>query len=350
MNFSYCQAYSARDQGHTSVPNDIPNGTRSIWLENNNISQISDESFDQIAIDFSYVTMLVLSKNEITHVSSGAFAEFQRLENLYFDNNMIKNITFKEEYSARLETLHIRDNQLIQLPTFYGSFMSLTHIYLTGNLISYIGEDDFDNITNISLVYLSHNRLKSFQPRQELSSLILLYLDNNNLTEIPTFQGTYNSLQSLQLHKNDISLKSLLMLKEKINGLEQSLIYLTLGGNLAIVKNLTAVSNIIKEFPNLEYFNLLDSKISKILTIENNNPWSLDLSGNNITEISKEVFTDSNVGDDFRLTLDNNPIEMLPNLYEYMVDSNSSKFGLSLRQMKFHCNTLCWISSGQVSL
>ena len=70
----------------------------------------------------------------------------------------------------------------------------------------------------------------------------------------------------------------------------------------------------------------------------------LDLSQNNITKISKGFFTNSKVHEYFSLTLDSNPIENLPNLYEYVKNFDSYQVALSLKGMKFCCDDLCWMT------
>lgn len=179
-----------------------------------------------------------------------------------------------------LKSLILKNNQLTQSPIFYGVFQSFRHINLAENLISHISTDDFENITNVEYINLSFNDLILFEPRQELYRLSVLDLASNNLKEIPTLRGTYNSLQQLYLQHNNLSLKSLLKLKEKINGSEQSLNSLFLGGNGEFANNLAAVINFLEQFPNLSKIGLSDLKISKMFTMSNV-LGELDLSGNN---------------------------------------------------------------------
>ena len=239
-----------------------------------------------------YVHSIYLSENRIEHVSEEAFAGLQELETLYLNKNRIRNIILKAVDVPKLETLDVKNNQLTQLPIFYGVFQSFRHINLAGNLISHIFTDDFENITNVERINLSFNDLKAFEPRQELSHLSVLDLANNSLKEIPTLQGAYNSLQELYLQHNDISLKSLHKLKENINGSEQSLNSLFLGGNGDFVNNLAAVIYFLAQFPNLSKIGLSDLNISGMFTISNV-LGELDLSGNNITEISEGFFSNS---------------------------------------------------------
>ena len=220
---------------------------------------------------------------------------------------------------------------------------------MAGNLILRVHADDFQNITNVEAIDLSLNGLTAFEPRHELSGLSVLNLANNRLTEVPTLQGTYNSLQQIHLQNNNISLRSLLKLKEKIPGSEQSLTSLFLGGNEDFTKNISAVINFLEQFLNLCRIGLSSLKISEMFTMSNVLS-DLDLSQNNITEISKGFFTNSKVHEYFSLTLDNNPIENLPNLHGCVKSLNSYEVALSLKGMEFRCDDLCWMTkTGQVS-
>ena len=220
INCNFCWIYDGSIKGFTTVPANLGNGKEKIYLEKNGISHINDDSFNETFMDFRKVFHLELSENRIENVSDKAFAGFQELETIYLDRNRIRSIIFKAVDVPKLETLDIKNNQLTQSPIFYGVFQSFRHINLAGNLISHISTDDFENITNVEYINLSFNGLILSEPRQELSRLSVLDLANNNLKEIPTLQGTYNSLQQLYLQHNNISLRSLLKLKEKMNGSE----------------------------------------------------------------------------------------------------------------------------------
>ena len=206
---------------------------------------------------------------------------------------MIKNIIFKVEDVPKLQTLRIEDNKLTQLPKFHGVFPSLQELYLTRNYILHVCEDGFKNITNINFVDLSSNGLLSFESRQELTSLSDLRLNNNSLSETPS-----------------------------LNGSQQSLTSLFLGGNDNFAENLPAVTNYLEQFPNLNKIGLSDLRIRAPINMSNVLT-ELDLSANNITEIHDDFFKNTEV--QFTLFLDNNPLEILPNLYKYTMVSDANE-------------------------
>ena len=68
----------------------------------------------------------------------------------------------------------------------------------------------------------------------------------------------------------------------------------------------------------------------------------VDLSENNITDISEEFFRNTTFT--LYINLDKNPIENLPNLYQYVMASNANEIFIHLKGIKFHCGNLCWMS------
>ena len=317
------------------------NSVRYVELRNNQISFLDAEYFKET--NFSFVYSIDLSENRIENVSETAFAGCQELETIHLDRNRIRNIIFNVVDVPKLETLDIKYNQLTLLPTFHGLFQSFRHINVAGNLILHVSADDFENITNVECINLSFNSLTAFAPRHELPYLSVLDLANNNIKEIPTLRGIYNSLQQIYLQNNNISLRSLLKLKENIHGSELRLNSLFLGGNEDFANNLTAVINFLEQFPNVINVGLSDLKISKLFSMRNV-LGELDLSGNNITEIREEFFSHSKFHEYFSLTLDNNPIETLPKLYEYVKSFDSYEVAVSLKGMKLSCDDLCWMA------
>ena len=261
-------------------------------------------------------------------MSERAFFGFHELGVLGLSFNRIENVVLNVEMIPKLEQLGIENNRLIQLPTFYRFFMSLRRLYLSGNLISLIRGNDFQNVTNIQQLCLSNNRLTSFEVNHELAALSIFYLDNNKLNEIPTMKGAYKSLQTLNLLNNNISLESLMVLNERINRSEESLTTLTLGGNKDLPNNFTDVFNFLAQYTELEEVSFVNLEIS------------------DISDLSKELFKNSRLPDDLTLTLDNNPLEVLPNLYKFMMDSNINGIVINLREMKFNCSNLCWMTLG----
>ena len=340
INHYSCGYYDGENKGYTSVPTDINNGVQTIKLRNNNISYINDDSFNEANTDFSNVNSIYLSGNRINNFSERALEGFHMLEYIRLNNNRLRNIIFKEEDIPKLLSLQVEDNQFTQLPTFYGFFQSFSQLYANRNFISFVAGDDFENITNVEYIYLSNNRLILFESRQELPGLLQLDLANNSLQEIPTLGGIYKSLRDLNIQNNNISFKSLLMLNEKINGSEKSLTSLNVAGNEDFAKNLFTIINFLEQFSNLFEVGFSNLKISKMFSMSLT---YFDLSKNNISGINEEFFTNTTIHFSI-IILNSNPIEFLPNLYEYTKSADSHNIILHLREIRFQCGKLCWMT------
>ena len=259
INRSFCETYDGSNQGHTSVPTNIPSGITIIILYENEISRINDESFGESYTNFSTVEELHLDTNQIENVSERAFVGFDNVKEIYLYSNQLRHIQFNVEDIPQLEHLDLEDNRLAQIPTFYGFFQSLRALYLAENLISHVYGEAFENITNINTIDLASNYLVIFESEQELSSLSHFYLNSNELTEIPALKGTYNLIY-IDIRDNEITVECFLTLRERINGSEHSITKLLLGRNEDLVDNMLVVVNFLEQFTKLTQVRFLSSK------------------------------------------------------------------------------------------
>ncbi len=129
---------------------------------------------------------LLLNKNQISSIQSGAFQGLSNLEELQLDNNKITSIQ----------------------PNSFQGLTSLRHLYLTYNRLTTLSPDTFQGLSNLEWLYLYNNQIASIPPDafRGLSNLKKLRLDNNQITSIQrgTFQGLPN-LNILFLHDNQIT-------------------------------------------------------------------------------------------------------------------------------------------------
>lgn len=79
------------------------------------------------------------------------------------------------------------------------------YLYLQNNFITEVTEDAFTNATDVRWINLSNNRIHKINKQvfQKIPSLLYLYLEKNQLKEIPA--GLPASLEQLRLSKNSIS-------------------------------------------------------------------------------------------------------------------------------------------------
>ena len=101
--------YDGYDLDHFNVPTDIPGGMTTIDLSFNQISNITDDSFDDINVDFSTVTDLYLEYNEIHTVTELAFQGFLSLNLLNLTANQLTHLDIKSEL-PNLQYLCVSEN------------------------------------------------------------------------------------------------------------------------------------------------------------------------------------------------------------------------------------------------
>ncbi len=152
---------------------------------------------------------LLLNKNQISSIQSGAFQTLPKLRFLYLADNRIKSIqagAFQE--LPKLTDLNLSSNEitLIQPGTFQ-RLSNLGTLNLTNNKITAIRPDAFQGLPNLLTLDLTKNQITSIELGAfgGLSMLNDLCLENNQITAIQpgTFQGLSN-LEWLDLNNNQI--------------------------------------------------------------------------------------------------------------------------------------------------
>lgn len=175
------------------------------------------------------IKYLYLRNNQIDHIDEKAFENVTDLQWLILDHNLLENSKIKGNIFAKLKQLkklHINHNNLTEavgpLPE------SLEDLQLTHNKISKLGS--FEGLVNLTFIHLQHNQLKgkaisaalkglksleyldlSFNQITKLpddlpASLLTLYLDNNQITNIPEeYFKRFGVLQYLRLSHNELN-------------------------------------------------------------------------------------------------------------------------------------------------
>ncbi|KAL0273697.1 UNVERIFIED_CONTAM: hypothetical protein PYX00_006318 [Menopon gallinae] len=226
---------------------------RNLNLQENELTQVPTEALK----DLEKLTLLDLSRNRITKILDGAFANLQLATLKLSDNNVslapfafrglensLKNLNLKGTKQKRipeairgLKTLAFLDlaqNALRELPGpgvgVMDGLHSLTALNLERNLIQSVGPKAFNGINDsLSSLSLLNNLITDF-PTEAMNSLIelrVLDIGFNLLTEIPhsAFLGN-PSLTLLALDGNPLSTVP----KESLAHLNNTLRGLSLGG------------------------------------------------------------------------------------------------------------------------
>nr|XP_046148596.1 toll-like receptor 13 isoform X1 [Oncorhynchus gorbuscha] len=159
-----------------AIPADIPLLVRSVNIAKNNISQIKSKDFK----DLKFLNMLIMYSNRISHVENGSFSDLVALEQL--------NLSFNKLTSLSDQMFKGLDN--------------LTVLHLENNHISSIASSSFQLLFSLKVLNLTSNKLHCFKELQhilQLPSLLKLFIGNNSL----------NSLQSQEISNRSIGLTEL---------------------------------------------------------------------------------------------------------------------------------------------
>ena len=299
--------------------------------------------FYQNTISSNNITELYLHHNEITFTNRN-FAGFTNLRMLDLDSNQLTIFELQSSDTPNLQTLNLRSNSLSVMPVFIGQLHSLETLDLERNAIENIQPNDFENITNITNLDLSYNKIIAFKSHAELSYLGELNLAHNSLVQVPYLAGHYSSPVTLNIEHNNISTKSMLQLKMNFNTSNSALRTLNLGGNPDFVNNISEVIDyIIKNFPDVGHIGLPYSNIKELPILRSNNvsKISLSFSGNQISDISFEEWEIISQFNEFRLNLNYNPVNGLPNLLPYLKPDLVVE--LLLNEAKMNCDDMCWM-------
>ena len=226
-------------------------------LKGNGLQVVGSSCF----INLTGTLAIDLSQNSLRKLPGGIFQGQQSLVELRLDFNKIDTVPadiFKD--LLKLERLYLSHNQLREIPKgLLTRQKNLEVVHLEGNNIIFISESSF--------------------PEQASSSLKEVYLNNNNLHNIPVWALLCRSLTFTDLSDNEITFNSLSDVMDSFNF--ETLYYqhrksassLRLG--LTTKKSLKLTNNRVKTV-NIEGFN--ETKLAKFVLVLR--VYEIDLGGN----------------------------------------------------------------------
>ncbi len=273
---------------------------QSLDLSGNSLSALRAGIF----ADLKSLLTLDLGGNQIDSLGDELFASASSLEKLKLEGNRLESLPGGALSSLRrLRTLDLSSNRIsaVELPL---SLPSLTHLHLSENRLSDLGDDAaaMENCTSVLVLDLSRNRLKEAPAtlarlevlqtldlsHNEIASLsgssVLraknlwrLQLSNNRLAEVGA--GLLSGLRALQVL--DLSGNAISTVEKGAFNANSQLAALRLDGN-----RLTNISGLFHALPGLNWLNVSDNAVSKFdyAMLPRDLHW-LDVSHNRISEL-----------------------------------------------------------------
>ncbi|KAL7719686.1 PH domain leucine-rich repeat-containing protein phosphatase [Entamoeba marina] len=161
-----------------------------VSLTNNNIENLPTLN--------STITNITLKKNKISSLPSLCSYPLHRID---LSEN---NLTSVPDFSTTVRTLLIASNNLVEWPHQLSEIVSLRHLDLSHNSISFIPDEEISTLTNLDKLVLHYNYLYSL-PKSiySLPKLKLLGLNHNRLVQFP--QKLSTTITSLMLASNAIT-------------------------------------------------------------------------------------------------------------------------------------------------
>ena len=156
------------------------------------------------------ITTLDLSRQSITSLQSGDFADLSALQTLHLYGNQLTALPADVFAGlAALDTLSLWQNRLESLPAnVFSGLAALRQLGLDRNRLSGLPAGIFSGLSRLEALILSNNRISSLPANvfSGLSSLEALHLSSNELTSLPAnvFSGL-SALTDLQINVNSLT-------------------------------------------------------------------------------------------------------------------------------------------------
>ncbi|KAM4709490.1 leucine-rich repeat-containing protein 70 isoform 1-T2 [Discoglossus pictus] len=189
----------------TSIPRNLSKSTTLICLSGNNITQISSNDFNEL----KKLAVLYMDNSSVCCIQPNAFALLTKLYNLYLNNNYIRHLdpgVF--EGLSNLHYLYLQHNQIpILHQGLFGNLRALRFLSLQKNRLNILGSDTFFGMISLHSLNLASNNISRISATafRNLENLEHLYLEGNNLIQVPSHAlGLLKNLKRLSLSNNPL--------------------------------------------------------------------------------------------------------------------------------------------------
>ncbi|XP_070564548.1 chondroadherin-like [Ptychodera flava] len=211
-----CKAFADKlhieciDASLMSVPRDIPENTKTIYIRNDRIETLERDTFLQLP----NLELLEIPLVRLTAVQVGAFNGLTALVDLKLDQNYLTNLeTGTFDGLINLMWLGLNHNKINSLPmSIFRDLQKLKFLHLEGNMLTELEAGAFDGLVNLTQLMISHNQFIEV-PVKGLRSipgdtLQVLNLGDNMIKALPANIFNIENLKnvhSLLLQGNGIS-------------------------------------------------------------------------------------------------------------------------------------------------
>uniref|UniRef100_A0A1A7XK01 Decorin n=1 Tax=Iconisemion striatum TaxID=60296 RepID=A0A1A7XK01_9TELE len=237
------------DLGLKTIPDDIPDDSSLLDLQNNKITEIKEKDFKNL----KGLQTLILVNNKITTIHPKALTPLIKLERLYLSKNFLKEMPANMPKSLhelriheneitkikkasfqgmsqvivmelgsnplkgagveagafsdlkRVSYIRIADTNITEIPK--GLPSSLSELHLDGNKITKVTAESLKGLRNLAKLGLSYNEISTVENATlaNVPHLRELHLDNNALTTVPPGLPEHKYIQVVYLHANKIA-------------------------------------------------------------------------------------------------------------------------------------------------
>ncbi|BDR55288.1 hypothetical protein KIMH_13990 [Bombiscardovia apis] len=282
---------------------------REIRIDNNQITDISpitglpdlstlSANSNQIttvgALDNPSLQSLQLQINKISSIASINWTNLTKLQNIDLANNQITDISPVTGLPS-LTGLRAQNNQITNLGSFDNP--NIEHLYLKNNKITSVSSVNWSNLTKLQNIDLANNQITDISPVTGLPSLTGLRAQNNQITNLGSFDNP--NIEHLYLKNNKITSVSSVNWSNltKLQNIDLDNNQITDISTITGLPSLTRIDANVNQItnvgnfnnPNITILNLCQNKISSIASISWTNLTklqSLGLNNNQITDIS----------------------------------------------------------------
>ena len=202
LNLSYNQL--------TELPNAIASLTQlqSLDLSSNQLTELPE-----VIASLTQLQSLDLSSNQLTELPE-AIASLTQLQSLDLSSNQLTELPEAIASLTQLQELHLSRNQLSKLPTVIGEITCLERLSLFSNKLTSLPDElaQLENLKSLTLAVLGHESdAKNGNPLiqlptciRTLKNLITLQANDCQLNEVPEWISEVSTMESLFLEFNNL--------------------------------------------------------------------------------------------------------------------------------------------------